>query len=127
MTRLMLLKWMLAVAVLLFLAAIVVPFLPIRRHYYPYCSCAVRLKVLDMACREAAESLGKKPGEVLSWEEIEPYLSDADKKRGYHRTCPEGGMLLLPKVGEQPTCSKCSRSGAVSGTSQSVTTRPVDE
>ena len=66
-------------------------------------ACINNLRQLDGAKEQWALEHGKKPGDVVTWKDIAPYLGRGE--RAARLWCPRGGVYRLGRLGEAPKCS----------------------
>ena len=82
--------------------AIVIQF--IRARSGPAASaCLNNLRQIDGAKQTWALENRSKPGDVIRWSQIQPYMGRGTA--GSLPTCPEGGIYILGRVDEPPKCS----------------------
>jgi hypothetical protein len=60
--------------------------------------CINNLRLMDGSKQQWALELGKQPGDIPTWSDIEPYLRSRPK-------CPSGGAYTLGSMAEKPKCS----------------------
>ncbi len=66
-------------------------------------ACINNLRQLDGAKEQWALEHGKKPGAVVTWKDIAPYLGR--RARAARPWCPRGGVYRLGRLDETPKCS----------------------
>ncbi len=88
-----------AVAVVL-LAAFVLPGLIRARNTSASNACVMHLRQIAGAKEQWVIENHKTTNDVVSWNDIKPYLSHEQVPR-----CPDGGTYILGRVGEPPRCS----------------------
>jgi len=88
-----------AVAVVL-LAALVLPAFVRARNTSASNACVNNLRQIAGAKEQWAIENHKATNDVVSWDDIKPYLSHEQVPQ-----CPDGGDYILGRVGEPPKCS----------------------
>jgi len=99
-----------AIALVIFLlvitAVVLSNFIPPRvRSAAP---CVNRLMQISGAKEQWALEYGKTTNDVPTWTDLYPYLSSSFTNSWFTNNkpvCPEGGVYILGRVGELPTCS----------------------
>ena len=64
-------------------------------------ACIHNLRGLDAAIQQWSFDNGKATNDLLTWDDIRPYLS----KDGTIPSCPQGGKYTLGRKGKPPACS----------------------
>ena len=88
-----------AVAVVL-VAAFVLPGFIRARNTSASNACVMHLRQIDGAKEQWVIENHKRTNDLVSWNNIKPYLS-----REQVPQCPDGGTYILGRVGEPPRCS----------------------
>jgi hypothetical protein len=86
--------------VVLALAAFLLPGFIRARNTSASNGCVQNLHMIDGAKETCALEQNKKTNDVVSWDDVKPYLSNKHVPR-----CPDGGTYSLGRVGEPPACS----------------------
>lgn len=97
------LAWIVVFGVIGFVAVDAVPKWVKARAASCCAPCINNLRQIDGAKNECALELNKTNGQILTAEDIKPYIKLDAKGRIPH--CPGWGRYTIGKVGEPPTCS----------------------
>ncbi|MCX6902723.1 MAG: hypothetical protein NTW03_04455 [Verrucomicrobia bacterium] len=82
------------------LAVVTVPAFIRARNTSASNACVMHLRQIDGAKETWALDLHKATNDVVSWNDIKPYLSHEQVPH-----CPDGGTYIPGRVGEAPRCS----------------------
>jgi len=93
----------LSIPVVLIGLAVIIPNLANRPLSAPNNTCIMQLRQMDAAKQQWA-SVNHKTSDLVTWNDILPYLW-RDPKSSNIPQCPKGGSYTLGSIGELPACS----------------------
>jgi hypothetical protein len=95
-------KWIAYCLFIGLLLAVAVPKFIHSRQLAMRNACVNQLGQIDAAKNQWALDHKKATNDIPAWEDLKPYVGRGD---GEILKCPEGGIYIIGKVEENPTCS----------------------
>ncbi|HSY74616.1 MAG TPA: hypothetical protein VK810_04030, partial [Dongiaceae bacterium] len=79
----------------------------------PLSDCINNMRTIDLAKNEWALVNNKSTNDTPTWEDLKQYIQDEARNKHYIKLdpktgllkCPSGGIYIIGKIGENPTCS----------------------